>query len=104
MACGGGACGEAFCSAGQCLSGGETVCEDDNPCTWDHCDPESGCVYEPMPDHSACSACGECLASVCIQDPDCLVVEGGCGCNASAAHPSLAGLLLLLYAFRRRKT
>lgn len=103
MACGGGACGEASCSAGQCLSGGEIVCEDDNPCTWDRCDSQLGCVHEPMPDHSACGACGECLASVCVQDPDCIVVEGGCGCgSASASSPALAGLLLLMFAFRRR--
>jgi len=97
MACGGGACGEAFCSAGQCLSGGETVCEDDNPCTWDRCDPQLGCVNEPMPDHSACGPCGECLASVCIQDKDCIVVEGGCGCGHGSSGPGSALLLLAFW-------
>jgi len=104
MACGGGACGEAFCSAGQCLSGGEVVCEDDNPCTWDRCDPGQGCLYEPMPDYSACGACGECLASICIQDPDCIVVEGGCASAGSGrTNPSPAVLLLGLFLLLSRR-
>jgi hypothetical protein len=97
MACGGGTCGEASCSAGQCMQDGRMVCEDDNPCTWDFCDSELGCTNESMPDGSACGVCGNCTDSHCIQEPDCMLVEGSCGCGGNGT--SGQDLAMFLIAF-----
>lgn len=32
----------------------EGICDDGNPCTEDHCEPESGCVHAPLPDGQEC--------------------------------------------------
>ena len=85
------------CVRGACLGEARLDCPAaPHDCVLSSCDPEQGCVYEPMPDHSACGACGECLVSVCIQDKDCIVVEGGCGCGSGGSGP---GSTLLLVAF-----
>ena len=36
------------CAAGVCVGGVAPVCNDNNACTNDACDPTSGCVYSPM--------------------------------------------------------
>lgn len=83
------------CFVGACVGGGCTLvkkkCDDENPCTEDFCEPESGCVAIPKscdapPDPCADSACdvatGECAivpkscddADLCTLDlltPDC---------------------------------
>ncbi len=35
------------CKAGVCLPGAVTVCDDQNGCTADSCDPKTGCVFAP---------------------------------------------------------
>ncbi len=47
------------CQAGQCQGGAALDCNDDNPCTDDQCDPQSGCVHQ---DNGQCP---------CIADSDC---------------------------------
>lgn len=59
------------CQAGTCTAGPAIVCEDNNVCTADSCDPSTGCVNAPVPDDSPCddsNACNvgdRCLAGVC---------------------------------------
>ncbi|MEY3014862.1 MAG: extracellular matrix protein, partial [Pseudomonadota bacterium] len=35
------------CQKGQCIPGDAVVCNDENPCTDDSCDPKAGCVFKP---------------------------------------------------------
>ena len=82
------------CFAGACGGGGPILCEDNDPCTDNECDPGSGCVYPinsgPCNDGNACTAgdkCsdGECLSGGpidCDDSDPCTVdqcePEGGC--------------------------
>ncbi|RLB57985.1 MAG: hypothetical protein DRI34_06280 [Deltaproteobacteria bacterium] len=102
-ACGEGLCGQMACRDGQCQVVNAVDCSDDNPCTRDTCDPETGCLHEPWPDGMKCGSCRVCQDVTCVEDPDC--AGRGCGCTAggdSAPASWLAGLLLVLLAFRRR--
>jgi len=69
----GNACdGQEQCVEGVCQSGDPLLCNDENPCTSDSCDPESGCVNSPIDgcktcseqadcdDHNACNGVEEC--------------------------------------------
>ena len=35
------------CTGGVCGAGGGIECEDDNPCTYNECDAEDGCIFPP---------------------------------------------------------
>jgi hypothetical protein len=61
-------CGECFtacdndvctvgdqCDVGVCLPGTATVCDDDNACTTDTCDPIDGCQFDAVADNSPCT-------------------------------------------------
>ncbi|MBN2494220.1 MAG: trypsin-like serine protease [Deltaproteobacteria bacterium] len=105
VVCGGGACGEGSCQSGECLGPDQQVlCDDDNPCTVDFCDPAQGCQHEDMPDGSVCSDCGACQGGLCLPIPDC---GEGCGCTAAGGEKGAVWLLLLVLALglrRRRQT
>jgi len=83
------------CVDGVCV-GEEMVCDDDNECTADSCEPGVGCVYEPTPgvpcddddvctDADLCTEDGECLGDdipgCCHEDADC---ESEYPCNEGA--------------------
>jgi len=61
------------------------VCNDNNDCTADSCDPASGCTYTAVTDGSTCSvnnAAGTCTAGVCLATPVCngvksVTIRGG---------------------------
>jgi hypothetical protein len=58
------------CVGGECVGRGPEVCEDDgNPCTFELCDPVSGCYSEPREgtcdDGNACTAGDVCGAAAC---------------------------------------
>jgi len=98
-ACGGGFCGQGVCTAGVCAGPDVPVCDDQDPCTADFCDPGTGCRARVAPDGTPCGQCMRCLARACTPDLDCeLGAEGGCGCGAGEAGAglpwALAGLLL----------
>ena len=45
-----------YCSYGECISDENLECEDNNDCTNDWCDSNSGgCIFEPKDDHEQCS-------------------------------------------------
>lgn len=63
------------CAAGACQSGGEALpCDDGNPCTAESCDPERGCVSEPVDggacdDEDPCTVGDVCSAGRCEAGP-----------------------------------
>ena len=46
--CGGDQCNPQTCKNNQCVSLPSPVCDDNNPCTADGCDPASGCFNTPL--------------------------------------------------------
>lgn len=67
-------------------------CDDDNMCTRDICDPAQGCVYQNMPDGIPCGQkCRICQAGACIDDPACKKK----GCASGGTGGGMAGLWLL---------
>jgi MYXO-CTERM domain-containing protein len=60
-------------SNGECTSLEEKNCDDNNPCTVDSCDPESGCVNEPdntleCDDGNVCTLGDRCVEGVCTPE------------------------------------
>ena len=57
------------CTMGQCMGSAPVNCEDDNPCTDEFCDLESGCLYEnnadPCDDSNPCTVGDQCAAGLC---------------------------------------
>jgi hypothetical protein len=49
------------CSAGICVPGAPVGCDDQDPCTTDTCDPQSGCVHTP----TACDDGNPCTDDAC---------------------------------------
>ncbi len=103
IACGGGLCGAAACSGGHCLATDSGACDDQDPCTDDWCNPDSGCEHETRPDGYACGECMMCLEQQCVEAPDC--GGSGCGCshssNPAAGAGGLALLVLAMLLWRR---
>jgi len=66
------------CRGGVCEGAGPLTCADENPCTDDSCEPNTGCVFARRPDWSGCddddpcTAPGYCQRGVCQLEPkDC---------------------------------
>jgi len=112
--CGGGMCGQAVCSQGLCQPVDGISCEDYDPCTNDWCDPQQGCMHEPLPDGYDCGECYMCLGGRCMKATNC-GGDGGCGCgglcragSSRCGHtghelPAWFGLLLMTVLFFRRR-
>ena len=85
------------CVAGQCTGTGEFLCDDENPCTADACDPDTGCVFAPeegeCTDGNPCTGNDICVDGLCVGEPgancdceadeDCADLEDGDICNGS---------------------
>jgi len=55
------------CQEGRCQPGAAQVCDDQNPCTEDGCDPSVGCVFKPVTDGQDCEDGNACTAGdVCV--------------------------------------
>jgi hypothetical protein len=72
---------EGKCENGWCSPGEAIDCNDDDPCTDDSCNSESGCVHEVntdfQTDHENCGECGEVCADVQVcQGGKCLNNHG----------------------------
>ena len=66
-----------------CTCAGEAIlCDDNDPCTTDSCDPQSGCVFTPAPDTDGDGTCD--ITDGCPNDPN-KVAPGICGCGVSDA-------------------
>ncbi len=94
------------CNSGACLPKGAVVCDDENPCTADKCNPLAGCINLPLAASSACDdgnpctsgdAClaGKCLPGVatcqCQTHSDCAKFEDGDLCNGTLYCDKAAG-------------
>jgi hypothetical protein len=103
--CGTSPCGDMQCRAGTCEISSDISCDDDNPCTRDSCDAQTGCVNEPWPDGMKCGECLVCRDNQCVDDPDCKSA-GGCGCgsvgNGADNLLLFIGFLMLAWFFGRR--
>jgi hypothetical protein len=67
-----------FCQEGVCAGVKELECNDNNPCTDDMCDPETGCLYPAnsgaCDDTDPCTIGDHCDAGLCV-------VTGELGCD-----------------------
>lgn len=91
------------CSQGQCLPGGTLLdCDDDNDCTVDSCDLDSGeCVYTPFvgacSDGNPCTLGDVCEGKVCLSGTlkDCddgkSCTQDSCGSSGTCMHVPIAG-------------
>jgi hypothetical protein len=57
------------CSQGSCLGGPALSCDDSKECTTDSCDSDSGCVFTPVEDGTACTQNGGvvCASGTCVE-------------------------------------
>ena len=59
------------CLGGVCAGQEPLMCDDNNPCTDESCDPQSGCVFSensaPCDDEDACTGEGTCLFAMCTK-------------------------------------
>ena len=85
--------GEESCLDGLCLAGTPLECGDENPCTLDECDPDSGCVYGPYSegqcaDEDVCNGAEECVNGECVGG-EALVCDDGKPCTDDSCDPEL---------------
>ena len=67
------------CVAGVCEPGPANNCYDDNPCTDDSCDPDSGCVNEY--NNAICDDDNPCTDDSCLPDGSCVNIPNDASCN-----------------------
>ncbi len=77
------------CAAAICVGDIPKVCDDENPCTEDSCDPDGGCITIPLAglceDGDSCTMDDECIDAVCTGAPvDC---EDDNPCTADSCDP-----------------
>ena len=80
-----------FCSNGVCMAGPPLVCNDNNACTDDACNPTTGCFYvndntNTCTDNSVCTSNDHCFNGSCTGD---LIScpEDNDICTTAACHP-----------------
>jgi hypothetical protein len=63
-----------LCLMGTCQGGELLSCDDQNPCTEDSCDADSGCIFLPAPlpcdDGNPCTQSDSCSQGVCFAGPE----------------------------------
>jgi MYXO-CTERM domain-containing protein len=74
-----GSCGTGnLCVVGQtcqgvtCGGGTQINCNDDNPCTADACDPDTGCTHTPGNNGNTCNDGNPCTTEDACSDGDCV--------------------------------
>ncbi len=72
------------CEGGDCVFAGLEVCDDDNVCTADSCDPSQGCLHllneAPCDDGDVCTTGDHCHLGFCIAAGD-LTCDDGNNCT-----------------------
>ena len=85
------------CVVGACTSGVPNVCADNNPCTDDVCDAETGCVFTdnllPCEDGNVCTTSDICAGGAC-QPGEPLVCSDDNGCTDDACDLALGCLFV----------
>jgi hypothetical protein len=74
------------CSAGVCVAGPAVVCDDQNVCTVDSCNPTSGCVFTPGNAGTVCRG----AANACDSAEVCTGTSAACPPNVDHQPPALA--------------
>lgn len=83
--------GDACTQGDSCVSGAcfgvAKLCDDNNPCTADSCDPVSGCTHTPVTgtpcnDGNACTTVDTCQAGTCVGSSP-LPCDDGIFCNGT---------------------
>lgn len=69
------------CQKGEC-TGASIVCDDNNPCTEDKCDPAVGCVFKPVP--NTCDDGNPCTKKDVCDNGKCVGQENTCKCSSKA--------------------
>ncbi len=64
------------CQSGACQGGAPVTCDDHNACTQDSCLPDAGCVFDALPNGSACGG-GLCGQGSCSEG-ECQLAEISC--------------------------
>ena len=82
----GNACtGKDSCQKGACTAGAKLVCNDNQACTADSCDPGLGCVHKPLNNGTTCGT-GKCDTGKCSCPVESYPTTTGscaaCSCNA----------------------
>jgi hypothetical protein len=79
------------CQAGNCVFEALKECDDDNYCTTDFCDPESGCVHKlnelPCDDNDVCTTGDHCHLGECIS-AGALTCDDKNHCTDDSCHPA----------------
>jgi len=79
------------CAAGVCLPGAPPICKDDNPCTDDACDPDTGCQFipnaAPCNDLNVCTLGDVCGGGQCMPGPGKLACNDANVCTDDACGP-----------------
>jgi len=89
------------CGLGKCLAGKQVVCNDNNKCTDDLCDPKAGCVHKPKEVGKACSdgicskggkcdAQGKCAGEIGQCDDDDPCTDDTCTTATGCLHKQVA--------------
>ncbi len=82
---------KSTCAGGQCQAGLK-ACDDQNPCTDDHCDPTKGCVgkpnADPCDDGNACTQGDTCEFGECTQGLIPLYCDDGKPCTKDLCSPA----------------
>jgi hypothetical protein len=80
-----------LCDGGQCSGSGGLVCDDDNVCTADFCDPAVGCVQDPVDgscdDGDLCTLGDLCAAGACVPGGLSLVCDDANPCTDDSCAP-----------------
>ncbi len=84
--------GAESCIGGFCQAGTALVCDDGELCTYDSCDPQTGCVFTnntaPCDDNDACTTGDVCAGGSC-QPGSALDCDDGNSCTDDSCDPNL---------------
>jgi PKD repeat protein len=70
--------GEETCQYEICMPGTPLICYDADPCTFDSCDPATGCVNTPIGDGGACDDADACTANDLCTEGSCVGTAVDC--------------------------
>ena len=76
------------CLGGDCVGSDPPVCDDDNPCTEDGCDPATGCAFTATESAETCDDGDSCTTTDTCADGSCqgaaVVCDDGVACTTDA--------------------
>ncbi len=82
--------GPDFCQAGTCSPGPMVDCDDENPCTDDACDAQTGCIHKlnalPCDDGDLCTTGDKCQLGECAGSGELPCFDGN-GCTNDGCDP-----------------